>query len=111
MLLEKYTLAEIRATCEDIRMGKKPPKDEHGKFLYKALSKYFSPSYAQYLECEFCNESGDVLQTIRKPLSIVEEAEDFKKSLSPPEGAVEGVIWVSYDKEGKDTVVVDDFYI
>lgn len=112
MLLEKYTLAEVKATCEDIRMGKRvSPKDEHEKFLYKTLSKYFSPSYAQYLECEFCNEAGDVLQTIRKPLSIIEDAENFKKSLSPPDGAVEGVIWVSYDKEGKDTVVVDDFYI
>ena len=111
MLLEKYILAEVKAVCEDIRMGKKPPKDEHGKFLYKTLSKYFSPSYAQFLECEFCDESGNVLQKVRKPLSIIEEAEDFQKSLSPPEGAVEGVIWVSYDKDGKDKMIARVFPI
>lgn len=113
MPLDTYNLAEIRTVCEDIRMGRKPPKEEHRRKLYDSLSKYFSTTYARYLECEFWDESGDVLQTIRKPLSIVEDAEDFKKSVlaSAPEGAVEGVIWVSYDKEGKDTVAVDDFYI
>lgn len=113
MLLEKYTLAEIRATCEDIRMGKKPPDDEHGQSLYKSLSKYFGTSYAQYLECEIVDKHGEILETIRSPLTIEKDMNELQDKVlaSHPENAVEATISVSYDKDGKDKMIARLFPI
>lgn len=113
MLLEKYTLAEIKATCEDIRMGKRAPEDKHGQFLYKTLSKYFGTSYAQYLECEIVDNHGKILETIRSPLTIEKDMNELQDKIlaSHPENAVEATISVSFDKDGKDKMIARLFPI
>ena len=114
MLLEKYTLAEVKAVCEDIRMGKRmTPKDDHEKMLSKVLSKYISPSYAQYLECEIADEHGKILETIKSPLTIEKAMNELQDKVlaSHPENAVEATISVSFDNDGKDKMIARLFPI